>query len=160
MQRKIFELPFVLTGAQTLITNFEPYDLSRGFENKSELIVTGAAAGVGDSLDVKFQETEDGVQWNTRMRHTAQLGSSGASATQPESEILTILSLGPFVTADAIREPTGSKGASELTAPGVINGFLTGRRPLRAPTYRVVMIVAGGTAVFSGTYIFWIDSEV
>ena len=161
MQRKIATVPFVLAGAGVTITNLPPFDLSRSFENKSELIVTAAAAAAGDILDVKFQETEDGVQWNTRMRHTPQLGSSGATATSPESEVITILSLGPLSTADAIREPTGSKGATELTAPGKIDGFLTGRLGAGLPSYRVVMTVTSATAAaFTGVWFLWIDSDV
>lgn len=161
MQRRIVTLPFTLTGAGTTITYLDLYDLSRSFENKSELILTTANTGAGDELDVKFQETSDGVQWNTRMRHTAMLGTLSPSSTAPESEILTILSLGPLPTTDQIREPTGSAGATELTAPGVIHGYLTGRMPDRTPAYRVVMTVTETTsASFAGTWILWIDSPI
>src|SRR5260221_9901788 len=114
MMRKIAELPFTLSGAATTETNLDPYDLSRCPVIMSQLILTSAAVGVGDTLDVRFQETPDGIQWNTRLRHTRQLGNGGATALAPVSEEIQLFTRGwPVTSVDTVVTPSGSAGGSD-----------------------------------------------
>jgi hypothetical protein len=160
MMRKIAEYPVAIAAAGTTLVNLEPYDLSRCPVIMSYLTITAAGVGVGDTLACRFQESPDGVEWNTRIRHTAQLGNSGASASAPESEEIMLYTRGwPVSTVDTVHEPTGSAGAADIPAGSVRHGVLLGRRPLRQPTYRLSLIAAGaGPSAFTGTWVIWIDS--
>lgn len=160
MMRKIAELPFSLSAS--LDQNLDPYDLSRCPVLMSQLILTGEAVGAGDTLDVHFQETPDGIQWNSRMRHTLQLGNAGATPAAPRSEEIMLYTRGwPVASPDTVVTPSGSAGATPLPAGSVRHGVLLGRRPLRAPTYRVHFVVAGaGPPAFTGVWTLWVDSNI
>jgi hypothetical protein len=165
--RKIAEYPISVAAAGTTNQNLDAYDLSRVRAVVSELIITAAATDATDTLSVKFQETSDGVQFNTRIQHTLQVGNSAASATTPESERITLYTGAQGLdAADEIVEPTGSKSAAALGAPGVRHGPLVGRRRGgtsyyggAVATHRIQLVAVQTNALaFTGILILWIDS--
>lgn len=162
MMRKIAEYPFQIVVAGTTNQNLDPYDLSRCPVLMSHLFVVNAATAAGDTLACRFQETADGTNWNTRIRHTAQPGNSGATLATPEQEEILLYTRGfPVTTVDTVHEPTGSLGATDIPAGSVRHGVLMGRRPLGAPRYRLQLIAAGaGPISFVGFLTLWIDSDV
>lgn len=165
--RRVVRYPISLSGAGTTNLNLDPMSYSRAVSLVGEIIITSAATAAGDTLTVRLQETPDGVQWDTRWCHTAQVGNSGASTTAPESERVVLQCDVPLQTAERLYEPTGSAGGTDLSAGTVRNGPLLGRR--RAATapggglsasHRLQFVVAQtSAAAFTGTYTIWLESE-
>lgn len=169
--RSVFEYTIDLTGAATTNVELPALDLSRARALRGFLKITSAATAAGDTLDIRFQETHDQVVWDTRWRHTVQVGNSGASGTAPETETIVLLCRGyPEQANERVWEETGSGGSSDLSAGTVRNGPLARRvrrgtkiavAPYGAvePSHRVQFVVTSASApVFAGSYLIEADT--
>src|SRR6185436_8425197 len=169
--RSVFEYTFSLSGAGTTNVELDPIDLSRARAIRCYLKITAAATAAGDTLAVRFQETKDGIVWDTRARHTAQVGNSAASATAPETETLVILCRGyPQQSSERVWEESGSGGGTDLSAGTTRNGPMVPRRRSALGTaaqprggllasHRVQFVtVQTGTVAYTGTYVIEADT--
>lgn len=148
-------------SATTLTTNLhDPMDLSRARELKANLKVTAAAQTAGDTLDVKIQDTIDGVTWNTRGRFAAVLGNQ--NTTTPYVRELVIATNIDLQSSEKEYQTTGSQGGTELAAGTVLNGaFYPPYRTAqgRQPNWRVVWTVtnSSGNASFTASLTLWLQ---
>jgi hypothetical protein len=116
-------LPATSTGTGTKLTTvLDPMDLSRCREIELELIVTAAATGATDLLDVELQDTRDGqLTWNTRA-HAQVLGNQSASATAPYVYRMNLTSAIPLQSPEKGYVETGSAGGTDIPPGVVVNG--------------------------------------
>lgn len=116
-------LPATSHGTGVKLTAvLDPMDLSRCREIELELIVTAAATGATDLLDVELQDTRDGqLTWNTRA-HAQVLGNQSASATAPYVYRMALTSAIALQSPEKGYVETGSAGGSAIAAGTVVNG--------------------------------------
>jgi hypothetical protein len=116
-------LPATTTGTGVKLTYvLAPMDLSRAKMLKFNLKVTAAATGATDILDVKVQDTADGVTWNTRVRFNGVAGNQAASVTVPFVQEAALESVIPLQSPEKVYITSGSAGGTELAAGVVMNG--------------------------------------
>jgi len=140
------------TGAATQTLNLEiPMDLSHARALTLEVIITEAITDASDTLDIRLQDTYDGVTWNTRIRMLQMIGTLSPSATAPEYQRSVVSADVLLTTPEENYECTGSVGATDLTAGTVRNGpFAPMRRTSgvngRQPAHRIQVISTEGGA--------------
>lgn len=106
-------------GTATTLFLLDPLDLSRARGIKGHLVVTAAASGASDTLDVELQDTLDGVTWNTRARFFRTLGTQSASATAPFVQEFNLEANVDLQSPEKVYVTTGSVVAAGLGAGGV-----------------------------------------
>jgi hypothetical protein len=116
-------LPATTNGTGIKLTYLlAPMDLSRANMLKFKLNVTAAATGATDFLDVKVQDTTDGVTWNTRVRFNLVAGNQAASVAAPFVQEAVLESVIPLQSPEKVFIDSGSVGGTELNAGVVMNG--------------------------------------
>lgn len=123
-------LPATSVGTGTKQTTvFDPLDLSRARQMEATLKVTAAATGGSDFLDVRIQDTDDGTNWNDRIRFIAVAGN--ASVPQLQRAVITNSIVLQSSEKDYI-ESTSTLGAGVVIngpfPPPVRVGVTTGTR--------------------------------
>lgn len=148
------------------VTQTLPFDLINLSWAKTvtlELRLTTIATDVGDSLDVKWQETRDNARryYDTRGRFRAVLGNTAASAVTPYADQMTISEDVDLTAAERNPVPTGSSTGTEIPAGTVRDGPFA--PPIRTNTGRVstnqlVVAITGdgnSNSHFVGTCELW-----
>lgn len=147
-------LPATSTGTGTKQTTvFDPLDLSRARQLEATLKVTAAATGASDVLDVHIQDTDDGTNWNDRIRFAAVAGN--ASVPTIQRAVLTN-SIALQSSEKDYTESTSTLAAGVVIngpfPPPVRTGVTTGTR---ASSWRAVFIQTdvSGTASYTAELI-------
>lgn len=168
--RRIAKIPISLgPGGATTVVNLPGLDLSHAQMLALQLYLTAIGTDVGDTLDVRFQDTRTGDVWNTRARFSQVLGNIVASAAAPYVERLALYNLVTPTTAEKAYVESGSVGGVDIPAQSVRNGPFLGVR--RDPglgtggfgltnTWRIqyITVDAGGqNASFVGTLTIWAE---
>lgn len=166
--RRIFKYDLTIgPGNVTVTQNLPALDLSYAQALLIQLYLTTTLTDAADSLDFKFQDTRNGVIWNTRARADAVLGNAGASATAPVVHRLNLQNKVDLASNEEYYIETGSTGGTELTAGSVRNGPFPGiRRDPGAGTggagptasWRVQAVISGDAntnASFIGVVTIW-----
>lgn len=137
-------------GNQVITSNLNPGDYSQFDAIRLTARLTKADSDAGDSLDIRLQDCWDGDQatptWNDRIRLAAFTGDLSPSASAPEVQQGVIQKFGSLASTEEVSEPTGSAGASALTAATVVNGPFPGKvRSVLGPqpTWRLRIEVSG-----------------
>lgn len=156
--RKTDSFSFGPSATSSTVVLHDPLDLSRARSLKLNLTVTAAASAANDTLDVKFQDTIDGITWNTRARFAAVAGNQSV-ATQYVRELVITQDV-KLNSGEREYQTSGSQGGTELPAGTVMDG--TFYPPYRDATgrhanWRVVFTVTNnsGTASFTATLTLW-----
>jgi hypothetical protein len=139
----------ISTGTQTLVPDTGVLDLSPARALTLEAIITTANTDASDTLDIRLQDTSDGVTWNTRIRLLQMIGTLSPSATAPEYQRSVVSADVLLTTPEENYEPTGSVSATDLTAGTVRNGpFVPPLRTSagRQPSHRIQIIATEGGA--------------
>ncbi len=169
--RNIFDYTLATgAGSQTINVPLE-HDISSAQALRLDLSLTAAATDVGDTLDIRFQESpDDGTTWDTRARFEQFLGNATVSAGAPERRTLVMHARTQTSTGESAYEGSGSAGASDLAAGTVLNGpFLPQNRPgyvtqpgtvVRQGRYRFNIAVVDGNSNgnFGGNIRAWSDT--
>lgn len=110
------------TGTAEDTVEMPAFDWSR--RQYLQMVVELEAAGVdaGDILEVYLEERAQDGKWNQRIRSEDFLGTLSPSASAPEVRRYTIVQDETLSGMEEAQEPTGSAGASSLTAGTVVNG--------------------------------------
>ena len=159
-------LPATSNGTGTKQTTvFDPLDLSRGRQLEATLKVTAAASGASDVLDVRIQDTDDGVVWNDRIRFLAVAGNQAVSPAYIQRAVLT--NSIPLQSSEKDYIESGASGGSAIAAGTVVNGPFP--PPVRAgvttttrtSSWRAVFIQTdvSGTASYTAELIVRLHSE-
>lgn len=157
---KVFEYAFTsaASATATVTQNFPSMDLSHAEALMLEMEITAAAAAASDTIECKLQETSNGTNWNSRARTTTIAGNATVSASAPEYVRATLNQVVDLASTEEFYEPSGSAGASEITAGTVINGPFPGKVRSAASgwtaSWRIVLTKTdggGNDAAFSGT---------
>jgi hypothetical protein len=126
-------------------------DLSRVSALRFLFRITKADTDAGDTLEIRFQEKQDGTLdlWDTRLRSPTFLGTLSPSATAPEDYVMVLPCKQAMTAAETSFEPFTSAGAAEMAANSVRGGPLLGKyRPTNGmePRHRLLLNVvdAGG----------------
>lgn len=111
-------------GTNSSTTNFDSHDLSHAQALLCELSLSTIATDAGDSLDVKIQDTVDGVNWNTRVRFPLVAGNAAA----PRAYRMVVEQAVAIAQAEQSYLDTGSTGGTEIASGSVVNGTFPGVR--------------------------------
>ena len=116
--RKVYEYDFSLSGAGTTNVELPAIDLSQMDELELEIVLATAATDAGDTLNVYLQSRGPAGIWDDRIAVAQFLGT----ATDAEVRKYAVQAFGTFADTEEASEPTGSAGASHMTAGTVKNG--------------------------------------
>lgn len=119
-------LVFTKSGTITADTQWElpALDLSRADAISMEAILTAnAGASVSDTLNIRLQSRRQTNKWNDRIALRQLTGDM----TSGELTDGVLQKFGTFSDSEETGEPSGSTGASRLTAATVRNGAFPGR---------------------------------
>jgi hypothetical protein len=143
--------PFSLVaGNLTTLIPLDPLNYTRNKTLTCELTLSaiGGTPVVGDTLDVKLQETRSPTQayWDTRGYFYQVLGNQATSAGNPYADQFTVSQDINLVAPDRNERPTGSRGGVEIPPGTVRDGPFAPR--LRSTlgliaSHRLVLIQAG-----------------
>ena len=178
--RRIHRDDFTLgPGSSTSFVSLNPVDLSHARELLVEIKVTTADTDAIDTLDVRLQDCSDitfaqlptgTAGWNDRARAQAFTGDMSPTTAAPEYYRLSVQQLVDIAATEEAYEPSGSAGASALTAgsvlngpfPGTLRGALGVKEATRIPNWRIryQVVDADNDASFIGTTTVWAISEI
>lgn len=167
MHRKVYEYAFDV-AAGTTNHEFDAVDLSHADELHFVLTLTEANTDAGDTLNVYIQSrSEDGI-WHDRVAFTQLIGTLDPDTSGPETLEAVLQKFGSFSDDEEESEPSGSEGASHLTAGTVKNGpfprpyrgSITGPGQMPGSAWRAqfVMVDADADGAFSGTLRAYAES--
>lgn len=114
-------------GDKVFFHELNPVDLSRAWAIMVEIKLTKADTDALDLFDVRFQETSDRVAWHTRARSIQFTGDLSPTPATPEYYRLVVNQIVDLAATEEAYEPSGSLGASELSAGSVLNGPFPGK---------------------------------
>lgn len=157
-----------LSGSKTQTTNLDPFDLSRTEVIDVWISLTTADTDAGDTFEVVFEETMDGVTWDERLHSHQFLGSMTASTTAPEVRRYRIYGHTVTDVPDEIYETSGSAGGGALAAGAVRHGPFVPKlsataAPFRGQTthrFRFVTVDTDVDAQFTGTVYMVLHGQV
>lgn len=145
-------------GNQATVLSLDPLNYTRNKTLTCELTLStiGGTPVVGDTLDVKLQETRSPTQayWDTRGYFYQVLGNQATSATNPYADEFTVSQDINLVAPDRNERPTGSRAGSEIPAGTVRDGpFAPRLRGATGPiaSHRLVLTQLG-----SGQTTTWV----
>jgi hypothetical protein len=155
-------------GNVTSTTLCDAFDLSQCQSVTGVLELTTCATDLADKLDVRFQETGDPNQiyWDTRGYWSQVSGNQSASALAPYADEFTISQGVPLASSSRDARPTGSAGATELTAGTVRDGPFQGRlRGINGvvATHRIIAVISGdanANASFIGVVRIYANTDI
>lgn len=148
-------------GSQTL--NYELGQLNLGNADwmKATVKLTKADTDAGDTCDIYLQDRGPAGIWNDRIHFTQLLGTLSPTSNAPEVLEATLQQAGTLSDDEEESEPSGSAGASRLTAGTVRNGPFPGQyyaNGVRGASWRVQVVVvdADNDADFEGSvFVEW-----
>lgn len=154
MTRKVFQYAFSLSGAGTTNVELPAMDLSQFDELELEIVFSTLATDTADTLNVYMQSRGPAGIWDDRIAVAQLLGD----ATDAEVRKYSVQQFGTFADTEEASEPTGSAGASHMTAGTVKNGPFpplyrdkTNKTTSTSWRLQFVVVDADADSAFTGT---------
>lgn len=153
-------IPFTIgPGTQNVNWEFGLLALDHADWIRSILEVAGAAEDAGDTLNFYVQTRGPNGQWSDVIAFSQLLGSLSPSSSSPEVLTAALQQAGTLSDTEEQGEPSGSAGASHITAGTVKNGPFPGwyydaTTRQRAASWRLrgELVDADSDALFTGTF--------
>ena len=114
------------TGTQNLNYEWGKLDISSADWLKVKLEIEKADTDAGDTLNAYIQERGPDHLWHDRIAFTQVIGTASPTAADPEVLDASLMQAGTLSDDEEESEPSGSAGASHLTAGTVKNGPFPG----------------------------------
>lgn len=130
--RKVFEYAFdtsvgIGNGSGSLEVSLTEIDLSRAERIEMEVKLTKADVDAGDLLTIYLRGRFQAGVWDDRIASHQFTGDMSPTTANPETRRYSVAQETALTAAEEAAEPSGSTGASRLTAATVRNGPFPGK---------------------------------